>query len=49
MKIFDRDGRKGWKSPKLWDYIVSNTVAASILKKKGLCTPHPPLSPEGRG
>src|SRR4030043_1576290 len=36
MKIFDRDGRKGWRFPKRWDYIVSNIAAVSIVKKKGL-------------
>jgi hypothetical protein len=49
-RIFDRGGKKGWKSPKLWDYIVSNTVAVFFLKKKGLCAPHPiPLPPGERG
>ena len=36
MKIFDRVGKKGWRSPRPWDYIASNIVAVSTLKKKDL-------------
>jgi hypothetical protein len=36
MKIFDRDGGKGWRSLRQWDCIVSNIVDASIVRKKGL-------------
>ena len=35
MKIFGRDGEKGWMFPKPWDYTGSNTAGASIPKKKG--------------
>jgi hypothetical protein len=36
MKIFDRDGEKGWRSPRQWDCIASNIVAVSIVRKKDL-------------
>jgi hypothetical protein len=36
MTIFDRGGEGEWKSLKRWDCIVSNTVAVSIVRKKGL-------------
>jgi hypothetical protein len=36
MRIFERDGEKGWKSPRQWDYIASSIVAVFIVKKKDI-------------
>jgi hypothetical protein len=36
MRIFERDGEKGWRSQREWDYTASSIVDASILKKNDI-------------